>query len=419
MPCRFAFARARFALNPLAACLGTLLASSLAAAPAIAAAPAAHHAVTHDRVPLARVRHLRRPDRAPAVQPSSAPARPAATLAVTSCADDADPGTLRNVIGAAHSGDTIDLSALACSTITLTQGAIETALDDLTLQGPATGVTVDGNAVNSVLVHTGGGTLHIDRLTLRNGYYQGGGGCLFSQANIVLSNSTVRDCRTSIDYGAGAGVLALGNLTLQSSTLSNNSNAIAGGGATVDGTLTMINSTVSGNSAKIWGGGIYVHGTTVLTNSTITDNQAGEAAGFYFYGAPAVTMNATIVAGNHNLNADAMYAADVGGGLGVTIAGSHNLIATANPTLPADTLSGDPLLLPLADNGGPTQTHALGAGSPAIDAGSNTEALEFDQRGSGFARSSGAAPDIGAYEVQSIDLIFADGFEVPPTLQRH
>jgi hypothetical protein len=58
----------------------------------------------------------------------------------------------------------------------------------------------------------------------------------------------------------------------------------------------------------------------------------------------------------------------------------------------------DPLLGPLTNNGGPTQTHALLAGSPARDAGSNTGSLPFDQRG--FARVRGAAPDIGAFEAE-------------------
>jgi hypothetical protein len=66
----------------------------------------------------------------------------------------------------------------------------------------------------------------------------------------------------------------------------------------------------------------------------------------------------------------------------------------------------------LADNGGPTQTHALIAGSPAIDAGSNPANLATDQRGDGYVRVYGAAADIGAFELQSAtDAIFADGFD--------
>ena len=66
----------------------------------------------------------------------------------------------------------------------------------------------------------------------------------------------------------------------------------------------------------------------------------------------------------------------------------------------ANIVGQNPLLGPLANNGGPTQTHALLSGSPAIDTGSNPLALSFDQRGTGFARTVGAQTDIGAFEVQ-------------------
>ena len=71
------------------------------------------------------------------------------------------------------------------------------------------------------------------------------------------------------------------------------------------------------------------------------------------------------------------------------------------------------MLGPLQDNGGPTQTHALLEGSPAIDSGSNIDGLASDQRGGGFLRSSGTATDIGAFELQATngDVIFADGFD--------
>jgi hypothetical protein len=70
----------------------------------------------------------------------------------------------------------------------------------------------------------------------------------------------------------------------------------------------------------------------------------------------------------------------------------------ANITLPIDTLGSAPQLLPLAANGGPTRTHALTPGSPAIDAGNNLASLTSDQRGAGFPRVVGAAADIGAFE---------------------
>jgi len=93
-----------------------------------------------------------------------------------------------------------------------------------------------------------------------------------------------------------------------------------------------------------------------------------------------------------------------------TLSGASNLIRTSTATLPPDTLFTDPLIAPLADNGGATFTHALLPGSPAVDAGSNVADLEFDQRGTGYPRQMGHATDIGAFEVYA-DPIFADGFE--------
>ena len=75
-------------------------------------------------------------------------------------------------------------------------------------------------------------------------------------------------------------------------------------------------------------------------------------------------------------------------------------------------------MLPLRDNGGPTQTHAARSGSPAIIDSGDTSATglsPFDQGGAPFARVWGAAADIGAYEVQQGDGIFCNGFDAPPT----
>ena len=94
------------------------------------------------------------------------------------------------------------------------------------------------------------------------------------------------------------------------------------------------------------------------------------------------------------------------------ISGANNLLGSANAALPGDTLGGDPLLAPLADNGGATLTHALLPGSPALDTGNNLAGLTTDQRGAGYVRTSGVATDIGAIESQPLgDSIFADGFD--------
>ena len=105
---------------------------------------------------------------------------------------------------------------------------------------------------------------------------------------------------------------------------------------------------------------------------------------------------------------DLYWQGDSGGG----VLGNSNLVIASNVPLPDDTLRSDPLLAPLADNGGPTLTHGLPSNSPAIDRGSNHAALVTDQRG--FLRTSGRATDIGAFEMQqteSVDEIFRSGFD--------
>lgn len=408
--------RAMPAPKPLVAAI-TFTLASLIAGPVAAAGATPAAATVRASVPLqARLQAARSFGRHALPRrnaPLPAATRGGATLPVTSCADDGSSGTLRSVVAGAASGDTVDLSGLSCSSITLTQGAISTHLDSLTLHGPATPLALDGGDAGSVLTHYGAGTLRIERLTITNGYYQGGGGCLFSQASITLVDTAVRDCHSSDQYGAGAGVLARGDLTLESSTLSGNSGAVAGGGAVADGVVTIRNSTISGNTAAAVGGGLYHGGdaasgaTLTVTNSTITGNTASYGGGgVYLAYAPATTLRSTIIAGN-----TASSGADLGSGEQPTVTGDHNLIVATAFALPGDTLTADPQLLPLADNGGPTQTHALATTSPARDAGSNADALAYDQRGAGFARSVGGGPDIGAFELQGSDLIFADGFE--------
>jgi hypothetical protein len=96
------------------------------------------------------------------------------------------------------------------------------------------------------------------------------------------------------------------------------------------------------------------------------------------------------------------------------VLGDHDIITAMNGTPPADTLAGDPGLLPLRDYGGPTPTHALAADSLAIDRGSNPGRFASDQRGAGHPRVVGVDADIGAFEFSEpivVDRIFASGFD--------
>src|SRR5262245_19860829 len=113
----------------------------------------------------------------------AAAASSATATPVANCDDDG-PGSLRATIAAAASGDTIDLSALTCATISLTTGYIGIAQDDLTLIGPgASGLAIDADSASGFLRHTGADTLSVTGLTISHGGYTGPtplGGCIYS-----------------------------------------------------------------------------------------------------------------------------------------------------------------------------------------------------------------------------------------------
>jgi hypothetical protein len=159
---------------------------------------------------------------------------------------------------------------------------------------------------------------------------------------------------------------------------------------------------------------MYVNSATIdITNSTIarnTDLYAGAVVVGTRYGSVTMNLNSALISNNYDgTTEDDFYAQEILGNT-VTIGGSHNLIRTAVANVPGDTKAGCPLLGPLRDNGGPTWTHALYSGSPAINTGNNALTLPYDQRGAPFARVAKAIADIGAYEVQT-EVVFSGGFE--------
>jgi len=147
-----------------------------------------------------------------------------------------------------------------------------------------------------------------------------------------------------------------------------------------------------------------------ITNSTIAFNRAYSA---HLY--------AVVVTKNNTLDIESSIIAenlpgDVGVPLTTSVSGANNLIGTAyNVPAAAITVSACPQLEPLADNGGPTATHALRHTSPAIDAGANPFMVDYDQRGIGFSREFGSAADIGAVEWRGNleDTVFRASFDYP------
>ena len=253
----------------------------------------------------------------------------------------------------------------------------------------------------------GGGLYNDGTTTLTDSTVSGNwGGGLYNDGTTTLTDSTV-----SGNWGGGL-FNNHGTMTLTDSTVSGNS-ADSGGGLYNDGTMTLTDSTVSGNSAFSGGGGLYNDGTTTLTNCTVSGNTSlGSGGGIANDG--NLTLNNTIVAGNISTGT---IDNDISGQVQPTSAynligdgsGISSLTDLEEPALSnligttADPLN--PLLGPLADNGGPTQTMALLPGSPPIDAGSNALAVDAkgnplttDQRGPGFPRILGHSVDIGAYE---------------------
>ncbi len=235
----------------------------------------------------------------------------------------------------------------------------------------------------------------------------GGGGIYNGSGTLTVTNSTLSG-NSAYGYGNGGYGGGIGNangtLTVTNSTLSGNSAYYGGGIVNDSGTGTVSNSTLSGNSATYGGGGIDNGGTLTVINSTLSNNSANNGGGIV--NTVTLTLNNTIVA-NSASGGDVF---DRG-----TLTGSHNLIEDGSDGLP-DTITGDPKLGPLADNGGPTFTQALLPGSPAIDAGDNTlipAGVTTDQRGTGYARIENGTVDIGAFEVVVPDaslsgIVFSD-----------
>ncbi len=324
----------------------------------------------------------------------------------------------------------------------MTSSAGDVTLDGMTLKnGRTTGsganfddTTFGGGAVRWL----SSGTLTVIRSTLSGnsttGNRAGGGAILARQGTLNIIQSALSGNSTAgINSEGGAISAHLGSLQVVNSTLSNNATTgvDSEGGAifAVFGNLTVSQSTLSGNTVSnvgAFGGAIFTQqGVVLVSQSTITENQSTSSSGggIYTLSSP-ITIQNSIVAGNgdNGTAPDIRKSADIddtftvtnsligrnnGTGLtatsGSTPDGSGNFIGGA--TVPTAI---QPLLAPLADRGGSTLTHALLAGSLAIDSGSNALAVDVtnsnamlttDQRGSIFARIMNGTVDMGAYEL--------------------
>jgi VCBS repeat-containing protein len=283
--------------------------------------------------------------------------------------------------------------------------------------------SVSGNAVGTTTLGEGGGIsaggftdLFIENSTIATNTAANGAGIYINSGTIdrILNASIAGNTATGGEGGGGIRNEAGTILLIEGTTISGNQAANStgvfngGGGIYSQGTIgTIVNSTISGNSANGVGGGIaLLRNIDRIANTTIANNSASDAGGLFLAKFSNLTpvigeLVNTIIADNTAVGANPKDFER----LGQVNAAASNLVEDPNghtiTTGAAGNLVGvDPRLGPLADNGGPTKTHALLAGSPALNSGLNASAPATDQRG--LPRPSGVTVDIGAFEVQGL-----------------
>ncbi len=292
-----------------------------------------------------------------------------------------------------------------------------------------------------------GGILHATAVSLIGNKAHSGGGLANVESVATLNQTTIRDNTAKVEYGGGIGNVN-GLVTLQNDSVVEGNSAILGGGgiANLEGAqMTVQDTAVWGNSSEQLGGGLYVvHGSNVTLNRVGVYSNTAE-----LQGGGGIYNNATLQLGNSTISGNSApagggLAADMHGnitavnvtwahnGAGLNIVQAGGVLSLQNSVLAmsgedncaiggggitslgsnvasdssctglnhTSDQTADPLLGPLANNGGPTLTHALLAGSPAIGAGNvaacqSTVVAGVDQRG--FTRGTSAC-DSGAYE---------------------
>jgi hypothetical protein len=381
--------------------------------------------------------------------PVSLAANPAVTTTISVC-DQA------HLLAALNIGGDINFSCSGTITLTSTPvGGIVIAVDT-TLDGSGQNVIIDGGGTRGIFtLSTAGLTLTLKNLTLS---HAGGG----SEA-IINPSATLNIINTTFSNNNGAIANGQGNLNITSSLFISNTTSGDGGAISNSGTVTIMDSTFTGNSdpgsfglegGAIFNGGVgnmTVRNSTfnannvgvqnsfggaiandnfanlIVINSTFYGNGGGLGAAIFSPGPSATIINSTIVANGaaNNMGAvvfgenvpgslnivNSIIANNPAGNCGGSPIGGHNNLETGNvTTCGTNSILADPMLGPLANNGGPTQTLALPAGSQAIDKADNAicqmqppnGAGNLDQRG--VARPQGNGCDIGAFELAPLAL---------------
>jgi hypothetical protein len=323
---------------------------------------------------------------------------------------------------------TSSTATVSISRLTISNGAATGAFDD-----------GDGGGIRSAGVLTLTDCIISDNQVVGTEFIGGnGGGVLNESGTMTITRCTISNnsghyftgSSGDIPSGSGGGILneSGGALTITNSTISGNSCSVddgfdlnfgAGGGGGVQnlGSMTIRNCTVSGNSVAgtgmvmMFGGGISNSGNLQIASSTIVYNSASAENGAFGGGIYNSAFNSTPVKSNSSIIAlnTAPTGPDFAGRLrsmGYNIIGNNaDAVIISHPTDQIGTPAApiDPLLEPLANNGGLTLTHALQAGSPAIDRGDPAAPPE-DQRGYGRV----GVPDVGAFEYGAVATILAN-----------
>ena len=358
------------------------------------------------------------------------PAQPAAASCggTTNVSNEAELNTAITAFNGVASGTcvfTIALTQDIALTGSTTQINNTTANVSLVIEGGGFAVNGPGTSGSvrpfDIAANT---TVTMNRITITGGNATGSGGGISNSGILTLANSTISGNNAANN---GGGIYNVGTLTVTDSTITGNQATNSGGGvysnaltgtpvlitgstiynnnayfeygggvANVGGEMTIRNSTISRNRVSVSdpvkeGGGIYNESRLTLDSVTITDNTRNALYNAN-YAAAQVTIQNSILANSSTGSHDCVNVTP-----GTVNIVNPNLVETENGC-GTFTLTDDPKLDPLAPNGGPTQTHALQATSPAINAG-NT-GLGTDQRG--YGRPAGAAADIGAYEYEAV-----------------
>lgn len=348
---------------------------------------------------------------------------------LTVCPSGCPFSKIQDAIAAANPGDTIMIGAATyLENLTIDK--------DLILQGAdQTSTIIDGQALASVVTIHPGKRVTIGNVTITHGLSSFGGG-IFSRegSQVALTRSVIHNNRAYIRggglYGLEATIVTISDSTFSANQQVNDPGGNGGGGAifvepsselvirnsTIAGnvagsqsstndedgggivsfwsTLTIVNSTISGNAAPNRGGGIYSAGTMTLLNTTISGNAGSEGGGIINAGGDpsSLTLRNSII-GNSVSGGDCAN-------VGLFSDGGYNIVEDGSCITASTSRNGDPLLDSLADNGGPTLTHALLFGSPALDGvGEGFCTVESDQRGVARPQPAGGLCDIGAFEL--------------------